>query len=229
MKQRGAKGFTIVELLVAAVIFGIVLAGVGSFLIGGLRFSGAATIAADQLREVNDASGYLSDMVRRSARLGSSTGSDCGGDATAVSCISLVVPAADTAARSVEWYHGVQFHLIERGTVPAAQRSDDAWADDNTWAIVEYRKLNLVTCTVPAAPNPVPPCPAPAVTATATVTDGSWAGPYLVLDHVSDLSTFEVVGDSVRLAIQVATSRRGTITATPTAPQEIVVSLRNVD
>jgi hypothetical protein len=83
---------------------------------------------------------------------------------------------------------------------------------------VEYRQAALVTC------SPTTTCSAP----TAPAFDATWSGPYLVVDNVSNASILQVDGNGVRLALQVATQRRGMVSMTPAVPQEIVVLPRNV-
>ena len=69
-------GVTLVELLVAVGLMGVVLTGVFGIVIGTMRFSTASQGTSDRLRELTNATGYVVDQIR-GARSAVACGTDC--------------------------------------------------------------------------------------------------------------------------------------------------------
>lgn len=74
MKRK--DGVTLIELLVAVGLMGLVLTGVFGIVVGTMRFSTASQSTSDRLRELTNATGYVVDQIR-GARSAIECGADC--------------------------------------------------------------------------------------------------------------------------------------------------------
>lgn len=221
------NGFTLVELLVAMFVFSLVLLAVGAFLTGGLRFSEASAATADRLREINDASGYLSDNVRRAAVVEVRDGVSCGSVPATIECLWIVVRSVvgedpPTPVGVADTFVVYEYHVIPYLNLAADQRSPAATVPAGARAVVEYRE---------GCGSSVEQCLSGE--AIAGVQDRSGAsGPFLLLDFVTDQAGFELQGDDddvVVLSFQVANVRRGSQVVTPQEPIVLAVAPRNLD
>lgn len=216
-------GFTLVEVLVAVFILGVVLAGLLSLITGTLRFSTASTSTSDRLRELNDVTGYLADSIRRSTEvLTSSTvnGETCDIDSETEPCFSVVVPEAD-GGNAINKYTQLFYRVMPRSELSTDYKAVDEWADDNTYVILEYRK---VLCDSGTPCSPTPP------SGESTVSYAQW---YLVLDGLTfegntEPFNYDATSEAFTLDFRVADHRRGATRYTPAdEPYELTVVKRN--
>lgn len=153
-RHVSAKGFTIVELLVATAVLGILLSALIFFTTSTLRFSQIARSQSDFIQELSDVTGYIGDNIRRAALVStdgtvSVNGNSCDISDTDNPCIVLVVPE-DTGAGGGLNYLLLAYRVEPRTALPDAQRTDNAWADDNTKIIREYRTTLCNGCALAA-------------------------------------------------------------------------------
>lgn len=216
------NGFTLVELLIAIVILGVVLVGLLSLITGTLSFSSVSVSSSDRVRELNDVTGYIADRVRGAINYVPNSslpslqlnGASCNEDA-AMPCFGAVVGFDnDVSKPGLDAFEFFGYRVIPRSDLGADYKQDDSWADTNTYVIQEYRRW-ICTSIDDAPCSGEPPKPA----SYATI---SGAQPALVLDGLvltdetgSVYKPFEVSGDSVILRFRVADHRRGTTRYTP--------------
>jgi len=190
-------GLTLIELLVAIAILGVLLTAVAAFLSGSLRFSNVAIASADRTREINDVTSYVLDRARAASSVAVG---DCDGN----NCAALIVPRLTAAAPfRIDGCVPLTFVAEPRRatTVPRAFLPADAFLDDRGFVIVAYTDAAIdldveeVTCSVAAIAGSV----------------ASLAGPFLVLDGLTFSDPFSLVGADLQVSVQVAkTTRTGT-------------------
>jgi prepilin-type N-terminal cleavage/methylation domain-containing protein len=78
---RNPRGFTLVELLIAVGLVGVIFLGLGSFFLSGLRFHEDATLQADMQRQGGLVLEAMGAQIRRATTW---TLTPCGGMATAL-------------------------------------------------------------------------------------------------------------------------------------------------
>ena len=224
-------GFTIVEVLVAVFILGIVLTGLLSLVTGTLNFSTVAVSSSDRIRELNDVTGYLGDKIRGASEVvvsgseiniaSAPNGGICEIDDSTTPCFSVVVPEA-TSGTGIDKYTQFFYRIEPRSALPDEYKVANSWADDNTYIIKEYRNVLCTGSECDDASNRE---------AEMSVSGAQW---YLVLDGLQmDFSTqppFEYVDSSGEFSLnfRVADHRRGTTRYTPAdEPYELTVIKRN--
>lgn len=222
------KGFTLVELLVAIVILGVVLTGLLSLITGTLKFSTVSVSTSDRLRELNDVTGYMADSIRRSVHLVESStinpASATNGGACNIDdhdCFSVVVPEAVDGA-AIDKYLQLFYRIEPRGQERLENyKAADAWADENTYVILEYRYV-LCDSSSEAEKNPdgtlkKPLCDSPDNYAPKASLSGISAW-YMVLDGLTlegNSEPFSYGDGEFTLNFRVADQRRGTVRYTP--------------
>lgn len=214
--MRSSGGFTILELLIAVAITALLLGGIGVFMAGTMKFSSNSIGTADDLEELNNVSGYLLDQVRTAREVAVG---DCSGTTPSYPCVSLVVPRS-RAGGDIDAYERLVFEVVPRDTLSSEVRTNDAWADANTAAVVEYR---TVLCASPS--NPCDPAAVSGYSADLTVS-GADGGPYLVMDRLMlGLTAWSYSAPDFTLEIQVA--RKGRLTPA-SGPYSVTIEPRNV-
>lgn len=158
---RARAGFTIVELLVAMFVLGILITAIVSLSSGYLGFSRRVSVINERLADLNDALGYIGTNARSAMNIvGSGTTSvsiDFGGDTFTCAttstdpCIGLVVPVVDRGTAAISG-----FDLLAYRVVPLSEWSDDpglaeGWAADATPLLLEYRAELCTGCSDPPA------------------------------------------------------------------------------
>ena len=219
--MRDTRGLTLIEMLIAAAIMGIVLAVIVSLLSGTLRFSSVAYSSAERLREMNDVTGYLSDSVRRASDVLTSgtslNGQSCDISDAANPCFSVVVPEA-SAGPTIDTYRQLFYRLEARSVLPADYKVANTWADANTYVIKEYRHLLCDADAVTSAPD----CDAATSNAQATLTGVPW---YLIIDGLTLANgsgsfapfAYDSATERFNFQFRVADHRRGETRYTPAA------------
>ena len=118
-------GVTLVELLVAMALIGVVLTGIFGIVVGTMRFSTASQGTSDRLRELTNATGYVVDQVR-----GARSAVSCGAE-----CVELDVADVQGLALTGS-SHSVQYAILARSDV------DPSWlerGDGGERVLVERR------------------------------------------------------------------------------------------
>jgi prepilin-type N-terminal cleavage/methylation domain-containing protein len=237
------QGFTLVELLVAIAVLGVVVGVLITVTAGTLTFSARVISDAERLAELRDVTGYMSDNIRRARAVLTDTtvnGARCNIADGPGACFALVVPEARNS-EAIDTYLFLAYRIQPRSELGALYKLADAWADANTYVIQEYRR---VICgpsrprrpTNPEDPPPPPPyplCPgSPAVPPTPLPTI-SGARPYLVLDglafdNLAQAFSYDPANRKLTLTLQVKQLHRGVVHFTPAqAPLELRVVRRN--
>jgi len=166
-------GFTVIEILVATFVLGILLAAIIGLSSGYLGFSRRVSTINERLADLNDALGYIGAQARSAMNVvgadGTSVDVTVGTDTftcattAAEPCVAFVVPVVDrtTAASDI-----TGFELLAYRVAPLSDWADDpgvspGWNGASTPTLLEYRVQLCTGCTTP------PAVPA-AVTATRT-------------------------------------------------------------
>lgn len=147
-------GVTIVELLVALSILGIVLAVLFSVSRSTLRFTGTTSAVSTSLADLSDAEAYLTDAFRNAKVVlsdftlleadGATTLATCSlladGD-----CIGVLIPVVDTTttAQPIVNFDLSAFFVQEVGDTFEDLGIAPGWQGDSTLTLVEYRVESL--------------------------------------------------------------------------------------
>lgn len=142
---------TLIELLVAMAVLGIIFTAILSWQGFTIQASANATSTADQLRKLNDVTGYLGDRVRaaqgiRTAGFTVNPSSAVGAGACNATypCLALLVPEA-SAGTAISRCLYLIYRIEPRSALSDADKAADAWADENTKILREYRVVNNTT------------------------------------------------------------------------------------
>ncbi len=237
-------GFTLVEILIAIVILGVVLSGLLSLTTGTLNFSTVAVSSSDRIRELNDVTGYLADSIRRAVHVvETSTINPASAPNSGVckvsehTCFAVVVPET-VDGTTIDKYTQLLYRIEPRKQVPRLNnyKVADVWADDNTFVILEYRYI-LCDSSSKAEKNPdgtykKPRCDTSADYEPKLSLSGinTW---YMVLDGLTLVDnaepfSYDSANGEFTLNFRVADHRRGTTRYTPSdAPYTLTVVKRN--
>lgn len=227
------QGFTLVEMLVAMAILSIVMGALLALTTGTLSFSATAMSTSARQRELNDATGYIADSIRRASTVYVTTatatvtlnGDACKLTPAASSCFSVVVPEA-TGGSTINRYMQLFYRVEPRSSLETSLKVSDGWSDANTYVIKEYRQELCGSSTTACTATP------PTGSTTATIATGA-----LVVDEVSlvygttTYQPFSYDGNGkFTLKFRVAQQRRNKAYYTPAAsdaPYTLTVSKRN--
>ncbi|ASN81335.1 PulJ/GspJ family protein [Deinococcus ficus] len=154
MKSAGrTEGFTLIEVLIAMGLLGIVLALILNWQMSTLNVSTRTNAMARSLNDLNDVTGYVGDQVRSAARvrvvtseftINSSPSFAC---TTDYPCLLLTVPK-ETDTGVVAKYQLVIFRMSPRSDVTNANdKVADSWADSNVNVLFEFRSKDPGTST----------------------------------------------------------------------------------
>ena len=231
-------GFTLVELLTSLAILGIMLAALTSVEFSTMKASSELTVQADQVRSLQDLSGYLGDRLRASRDVSTSTtvnGAPCtltpaSGDTP---CFALLVAEARQVGTTVQYdpntYLYLAYRLVPRSQLTTADKGADSWADSNTFAVVESRS---VVCQPDPAITTIPPCTTPPSSLPANFNTST---PNVLMDY----GTLDATSGSFAPFAYSATGQftlllrqkrlvRGSVKYSPSsAPLQLVVQRRN--
>lgn len=145
-------GFTLVELLLAMAILGILMSAIIAMTSGFLGFSRHVNSVNDQLAQLNDAAGYVALNGRRAMEIiGSANGGaasadvafgadtfTCSTTSADGSCMAVVVPTVDSSTAAITGYE-----LLAYRVVPISDWADNpglagGWSGDDTPLMLEY-------------------------------------------------------------------------------------------
>lgn len=243
MNHQRQSGFTLVELLVAMGLLGIVLMALNSVESLTMKSSVQLTGQANRLRNLQDSIGYVGDRVRVARALRTSLTVDGVGCALtpamgAYPCFAVLVTEAQQLG-TVEQYDANTFlylvyRFIPRSQLIAADKAPDSWADSSTLALIESR---AVVC----SPNPPAlPCtranPAPSgsvtmpetVPANLTTSATNVVMDYATLDGGFTPFEYDPASGVLKLAFRQKGLERGTVQYSPGGgPLTVTVQRRN--
>lgn len=238
MIRPRTAGFTLVELLISLAILGVMLAALTSVEFSTIKGSSELTVQADQVRALQDLSGYLGDRLRAARDVSTSTtvnGVPCtltpaSGDTP---CFALLVAEARQQGTAVQYdpntYLYLVYRLVPRSQLSMADKTANSWADSNTFAVVESR---FVVCQPDPSITTIPACSTPP---TSLPTSFSTGAPnvlmdYATLDATSGSLTPFAYDPSGQFTLLLRQKRlvRGSVKYTPSnAPLQLVVQRRN--
>lgn len=141
--MRGHGGLTLVEVLVALAILGIILMLVTTWQTQTLQITTRTTTLAEQFAELSDLSGFVGDRVRSALRVRVATAgltvNSGAGNACSLSspCLALVIPQF-AAAGSLPRYSLFVYRMQARSAV-TLDKVPDAWAETNVQVMREFR------------------------------------------------------------------------------------------
>lgn len=153
--ERSRAGLTLIELLVAMGVLGVLLAALISLMSGLLGFTRQASAINQGFSDVNDALGYLTMRVRGAVAVYDGLAVDFPGEATPFTCSStgitpcfaVLVPIVDRGDGSIDDFEVVAYRVLNVGdwdpTFP------EGWSGASTPVLVEYRTAGLCGCDEP--------------------------------------------------------------------------------
>jgi type II secretory pathway component PulJ len=222
------KGVTLVELLIGMVMLAVVLTALLGLTLGTLNYSTKAVSTAERLQELTATTAYIGDNFQRAAEVMTTLtldGMACNlnPSGSQLPCIALVVPEA-RAALEIDTYMLLAYRLEPRSSLASDYKTVNAWADQNSLVLMEYRKELCGGSTGVACSG------VPAVASAVTNLT-----PFVVADHL--VKTNEMSGQSfleydgnrnLTLRLRVKDHLRGTTRFTPeTTPYELLITRRN--
>jgi prepilin-type N-terminal cleavage/methylation domain-containing protein len=161
-RQR-ALGLTLIELLIAMAIIGILVSAIIALSAGFLGYSRRVSAVNERLIDINDAVGYIALNGRRAMlAIGGATTVDisaggttftCANNAASGPCLALVVPIVDRNSTAADI---VGFELLAYRIVPMSAWNDNpglpaGWDGANTPLLLEYRAPLCLGCSSPPA------------------------------------------------------------------------------
>ena len=176
-----SKGFTLLEMLITLAIFSIV-AGTLLYITQQFLKSSSATLHySDTMSELNDASNYLANNIRRASKIIPSievNGEDCHLQVLPpeLPCFGLIIPESRSGSE-IDTYTFLAYRIDSRSDLQDRLKTEDVWADENTYIIREYRRVICTTLDSPSSPPFDFPCENPSSIARAQ--------PYMVLEGLT--------------------------------------------
>lgn len=229
-----AGGLTLIEILLALAIMGVVLALITSWQTSTLDLTTRTNVTGRGLTELNDLTGYVGDRVRAALRVrvatsGLSVNTDSGNVCSAAQpCLAVVLPDA-TAAGTVTKYVLFVYRMEPRSKV-TLDKAPDAWAEGNVQVLREYRSGDSgstpVNC-VPAAGETFETASGAGCAAMRDLAGLSAVRgfqPYLVSDYLTPADSlpggaapfgWDAATRSVTLSVQFRQQARGRLTTLP--------------
>ncbi|WP_165795169.1 PulJ/GspJ family protein [Deinococcus koreensis] len=239
------SGLTLVEVLVAMAILGIILVLITNWQMQTLQLTTKTNAGAEQLVELNDLSGYIGDRVRSASSVrrtgltvNAASAVNAGKCDTTTPCLAVLaleekVDTSSTPPTITRKWMRLVFRMEPRATWSGADKVPDDWADDASNKVMilrEYRDICTIT-TVPAQT-----CEA----FKASFLDAAFSGmsPALVTDSLTSVDQsgatilpfdFTATSATVTLKFQSKRNVRGVTTFSPgAAPYTLDVQARNV-
>ncbi|MDL2344039.1 type II secretion system protein [Deinococcus sp. MIMF12] len=253
MRGQGERGLTLVEMLIAMAIMGVVLVLVTNWQVSTLSISTRTNAMSQRLSDLTDVTGYVGDRVRsalrvRVAQSGSGikiNGSDCTDDNP---CLLVVLPE-NTDTGVITKYNLYVYRIAPRSDVNADFKVTDEWAEDAVVILNEYRSEDSGSSPANCVPNTstTPPktfetdtssaCTAMRnITSTGSHTLSSF-GKYLVSDYLTPADElgsgtvpfqYDATNKTMTLRFQSKYQLRGVPQLLPATPYTLKVQARNV-
>lgn len=134
MRRRADQGLTLVELLIAMAIMGIVFVLVTNWQVSTLSISTRTNALSQRLSDLTDVTGYVGDRVRSAVRVrvatsgmtvNSGTGNACSNERP---CLAVVLPMP-SASGGINEYDLYTYRMEPRSVLNEDDRPDDDWAN----------------------------------------------------------------------------------------------------
>lgn len=161
-RSKATAGFTLLELLVATAIVGVLISAIVVLTGGFLRYSGRVSTINDRLAELSDASGYIATNVRGAMQVigGGASSVDITADGNTFTCsttsvdgpcIALVVPVVDrtTTASDIVGFNLLAYRVIPLSAWDADPGLRPGWNGVDTPLMLEYRVSLCTGCSTP--------------------------------------------------------------------------------
>lgn len=249
--EARTDGFTLIEVLIAMGLLGIILALILNWQMSTLTVSTRTNAMARSLNDLNDVTGYVGDRVRSAVRVkvfttGSVNSAACSDDTP---CLVVVVPVITTQGTTegvVTGFDQYVYRMSNRANVNSDDKVEDSWADTtvsgktytNVQVLREYRTHSTSTpptCTATPATFATT-CSTMAGLDSVTTLNMSNTQPYIVADYLTpaaELPTaqkaFTYSAGTLTLNFQNKQRVRGVTTYLPaTGPFTVTVQARNV-
>lgn len=174
-------GFTLLEMLVSLAIL-ILVGGTLLYITQQFLKTSSATLHyADTMQELNDASNYLANNIRRASKIIpiiEVNGTDCSLQVLPpeLPCFGLIIPESRSGSE-IDTYSFLAYRIDSRDELQDRLKTEDVWADENTYIIREYRRVICTTLDSPSNPPFAFPCENPSYI--------SRAQPYMVLEGLT--------------------------------------------
>lgn len=153
-----------------------------------LRTSSATLSYTENISELNDATNYLANNIRRASKIITDievNSSNCSLNVLPpqLPCFGLIIPESrsDENGGEIDTYSFLAYRIDSRAELPDRLKIEDVWADEYTYIIREYRR---VICTTLDSPNN-PPFNFPCENLDTISGKISRAQPYMVLEGLS--------------------------------------------
>lgn len=248
------QAFTLVELLVAMAIFGILIAALVSLEASTVSAADTVIGQANRTRTLQEASSYLGARLRAAKLVSTSlsvNGQSCSltPPAGSLPCFAVLVsearPVGGTAPYQDNAYSYLIFRLIPRSALATADKAANSWADTNTLALTQSQVLICEPVSAPCTTDS--PATAPGVTiptalpASLNITP-STAATHTLDQVVADMATLDLTPGSgtfvpftytalsrqFTLQFRQKTSERGRVRYTPSGePYRLTIQRRN--
>lgn len=227
-KCKRVAGLSLVELLLAVAIIGVIFLALATLTRSTLGYSARVDALNDSLVELNDAVGYIALNARRSARLLDESDNlriyhePTGGEFICSPtepdpCIGMIVPIVDPDTAKIDGYELLAYRVVPISAWSENPGIPQGWDRENTKILLQYETY-LCNCT--SAPT--------VETGTISADYVSLVLPDLYLQDADGnyKSPFTLVGaDQLRISFRVKTPEGDSVIPS-TAPAEIVVSRR---
>ncbi|GGR98112.1 PulJ/GspJ family protein [Deinococcus sedimenti] len=245
----GREGLTLIEILIALAIMGVVLVLITNWQTSTLNITTRTNATGRGLSELNDLTGYVGDRVRAALRVRVATSgltvNSGGGNACSATqpCLAVVLPDASPTTGVVTKYVLYVYRMQPRSEV-TLDKVPDAWAESNVQVLREYRSGDSATTPVncvPAAGETFETASGPGCAAMrdlAGLTSLGGFNPYLVSDYLTPADqlpgggapfSWDSTTRSVTLRVQFRQQAGGRVTTLPpTQAYALNVRARNV-
>ena len=206
------SGFTLVELLVAIAVLGILLSAIVTLTSGFLGFSRQVSAINERLADLTDAMGYVGLNAKASMRVYGEAGATrqvsfggstftCAVDDADEPCIAFVVPEVSRASGLITGFDFVAYAIRPLSAWTLNPGVPAGWDGATTPVLLEYRRQLCTGCTAP------PDAPA---TVDATRVSLVIADLFLELDGGGGaIQPFEITTDSSRVTLRLRTRGSG--------------------
>lgn len=160
-QRSDRRAFTLVELLVAVFILGILLSGLAALTSGFLGFSRQVSVINDRLADLNDAMGYVSLTARSSMLVYGQAGLErdvefatdapftCSVQDATRPCIAFVVPSVERASGAITGFDFVAYAVRPLSEWARNPGVPGGWDQDDTPVLLEYRAELCSPCATP--------------------------------------------------------------------------------
>lgn len=246
--MKRTDGLTLVEILVAMAILGIVLALVTNWQTQTLQLTTKTGVLAQQLADLNDLTGYVGDRVRSATQMrltgltvNAASAQNAGKCDSTTPCLAVLVPEQEVSGATItrRWLRLV-FRVESRAlwSNSDVDKVPDTWADTAANKVViirEYRETCTVTISPPNDCVPFKSSFSGAVFSgmnTALVADNltsvDQAGAVITPFVFKPSSSTSIPSNTLTLKIQSKKTVRGTTSFTPgDGPYTLDVQARN--